>query len=372
MSLEGINNLDTEWFLNNTLTINNNVIVDGDITTTGFIYDGGVPLDYLNTNNTWTGKNTYTNDLPTFIDPTTDAQMATKNYLDGAVVGLGNSLLSSNNTWTANNAMTSLPTILGTATTTQLLNKSTTDNNINADTGNLSSVNTWTEQNTFNNTLTNNFYTPAGNNNTLVTQGYIQNELINFQPNNQLNFFRYDFGASGTRNFTCSPNTYSGCLVVMCAQGGRGVIPEPPTPHVPTTGLQSFGRAGGFAAFKLPAWSGNATLVYTSSSYTGTIGSAIFSLPNNVEVCTVLNGGWGSSNQFGGTAIFTAPFTSGQSVTGLDFVPIPPNPSMLYTYNPCVWNGLALGGSYNDATGIQVVPTGGGCCLFYFPKTTPI
>lgn len=382
MSLQGIEDLDTEWFMNNTLTVNNNVIVDGNITTTGFVYDGGIPLDYLNTNNVWTGQNVYTNDLPTYLDPVANNQMATKNYLDGAVVGLGDGLLITNNNWSANNGMTNLPVITETAVADQLLNKSGTDADINADTGKLTTTNVWTKQNTFNNVVS----VPSIDNNPtadlqrFVNVSYINNKISSYIPEPQFDFFQYAFGDVGTRNFTCDPNGFSGCLVLMCSSGGRGTFNLPPSPHVPTSNDQTFGQAGGFAAFKLPAWSGNAIFGFSASAYGGVVGSCQFDLPAAppaipTTVCGITNGAWGSNPVEGGAVSFSSlnNFTDGQAIKGNQAATLPtPSLTTFYCYNPGVYNGLALGGSYNDVTGISIPPTGGGCVIFRFKKLPPI
>jgi len=125
--------------LNNQLTINANVDVLGDLNTTGFIFDGGVPVNIQGTNNVWTAKNEFSVSLPTFLNPVANNEMATKDYLDTAVVGLGAGLLPLNNVWTGTNSFEALPSITNSATlaTAQMINKSGCDTIVASSTGSL-------------------------------------------------------------------------------------------------------------------------------------------------------------------------------------------------------------------------------------------
>lgn len=155
MSIQGIQDLDEAWTLRNQLTINNNVEVMGDLNTTGFIFDGGVPVNIQGNNNTWTGKNAFADFLPTFLDPVANGEMATKNYLDTGVVGLGAGLLPTANTWNAYNRMAGLPVITNSASvgTNELVNKSVVDGFIGSSTGSLGTNNIWSAIQTFSNVV---------------------------------------------------------------------------------------------------------------------------------------------------------------------------------------------------------------------------
>lgn len=362
MSLQGIQDLDEAWTLRNTLTINNNVEVLGDLNTTGFIYDGGIPVNIQGTNNVWTGKNTYTISLPTYLDPVADDEMATKNYLDTAVVGLGAGLLPLNNTFLTGNRMTGLPVISGTATpaSNELVNKALVDGYISSNTGSLGTNNVWTGTNTFNNVVS--VPTPLTDP-TFANKGYVDSAISAFNASGGKVEY-VEVVATGATTLTCDPAVYSGCIILMCACGGFGANTNPPTSG--GASVKSFGGAGGYAVFKVPAWSGNATFTNTSSQLNpagaGIIGSAVFTLPNLATIANISAGGNGAIGASGvGGSVDMGSFQGVQRINGSTEPLQNPitNDAITKSYNIGVLNGYGCGGSARYDTGVQTLPTGG-------------
>jgi hypothetical protein len=364
MSLQGIQDLDESWTLRNTLTINNNVEVLGDLNTTGFIYDGGIPVNIQGTNNVWTGKNTYTISLPTYLDPVADDEMATKNYLDTAVVGLGAGLLPLNNTFLAGNRMTGLPVISGTATpaSNELVNKALVDGYISSNTGSLASNNVWSGVNTYNNVVS--VPTPLTDP-TFANKGYVDSAISTFNASGGKVEY-VEIINTGVNAVTCDPAIYSGCIICMIASGGWGANVSPPV----TSGanVKSFGGAGGYAVFKVPAFSGNASLIFIDNTYTS-VGSAVFTLPNGAMVANCSGGG--NATQFAsgvGGSVDMGSFQGVQKITGSTEPLQNPvtNDAITRSYNIGVLNGFGNGGSFRYDTGVNVAPTIGYCLQIKF------
>jgi hypothetical protein len=365
MSIQGIQDLDENWTLRSSLTINNNVEVLGDLNTTGFIYDGGIPVNIQGTNNVWTGKNTYTITLPTYLDPVADDEMATKNYLDGAVVGLGTGLLPLNNTFSAYNKMTALPTIIEPALvgTDQLVNKGVVDAFVGASTGALGSVNVWTGSNTFNNVVS--VPTPLTDQ-AFSNKGYIDSAITSFNASGGKVEYVEAVISGGGFLFSCDPAIYSGCMFCMVSSGGFGYNTNP---AVPTgTSIKSFGGSGGYAVFKVPAYSGNATFSNTNNTST-TIGSCNLTLPNLATIANISGGTNGTSGASGtGGVVDMGVFFGVQRITGsIEPLQNPiTNDAITSSYNIGVLNGYGTGGSYNYLTGASVTPSGGYCLQIKF------
>ena len=356
MSLQGIQDLDESWTLRNQLTINNNVEVEGDLNTTGFIFDGGIPVNIQASNNTWTGKNAYTITLPTYLDPVANDEMATKNYLDGAVVGLGNGLLASNNTWTAYNKMTGLPVITNNATagSNELVNKAVVDGFIGSSTGSLGTNNVWSAVQTFSNVVS--VPTPLVDG-AFANKKYVDDSITAFNASGgKIEYV--ELTASGT--LTCDPAIYSGCMICMVSSGGWGTDVNPPV--ITGANTKSFGGSGGFAVFKVPAWTGNANLTITNNTLTF-IGNTQFTLPNNATIASIGGGGNASGVASGSGGVFLTGLPNIQKINGSvePFQSPITNDAITKSYNIGVLNGYGNGGSFNYLTGTNVPPTGGYC-----------
>lgn len=359
MSLEDLNNQDRSWTLRNTLTINNNVEVDGDLNTTGFIYDGGVPVNIQTSNNVWTGENTFTNYPPTYIAPINADDMATKNYMDTSLTGLGNSLLSGSNTWTGSNTMDFLPIISNSANANnECVNKNVADTIINASTGNLATANVWTGTNNFQNTLS--VPTPLVDAD-IGNKGYVDNAINAFNSSGG-KVEIIESSTTGSVNITCDPNIYSSMIVCMVGAGGYG------TNVVGVTGqtIKSFGGSGAYACFKIPAYTGNAT--YNASLNTrSTIGTSIFTSSTGTILAQVNNGVNGTSTQSGAGGNFGVIVSGVQQVPGsTQTLQNPQQAGIDKVANICVWNGFGLGGSYDFQTGVEVLPTNNYLLLIKF------
>jgi hypothetical protein len=362
MSLQGLQYLDENWTLRNSLTINNNVEVLGDLNTTGFIYDGGVPVNIQGTNNVWTGKNSYTVSLPTYLNPVAGNENATKDYLDTAVVGLGAGLLPTNNTFTGINNMTALPVISGTATpaSNELVNKALVDGFISSNTGSLASNNVWTGLNTYSNVVS--VPTPLTDPE-FANRGYVDTAIATF--NSAGGKVEYvEVVATGATTLTCDPAVYSSCIILMCSCGGFGASTNPPI----STGsnIKSFGGSGAYAVFKVPAWSGNATFTNTSSQLNpagaGIIGSAVFTLPNGSTIANCGAGANGLQTASGvGGSVNVGAFQGVQRINGSTEPLQNPitNDAITKSYNIGVLNGYGCGGSARYDTAVQTLPTGG-------------
>jgi hypothetical protein len=356
MSLQGIQDLDVDWTLRNQLTINNNVEVEGDLNTTGFIFDGGVPVNIQGTNNTWTGKNAYTGFLPTYLDPLANGEMATKNYLDGAVVGLGNGLLASANNWSAYNKMTGLPVITNNASvgTNELVNKAVVDGFIGSSTGSLGTNNAWSAVQTFSNVVS--VPTPLTDP-AFANKKYVDDSITAFNASGgKIEYV--ELLATGT--LTCDPAVYSGCMICMVSSGGFGTNVNPPV--ITGANTKSFGGSGGFAVFKVPAFTGNATLTIINNTLTS-VGSTSFTLPNLATIASIEGGTNGSGVASGTGGVFITGLPNIQKITGSQEPIQSPitNDAITKSYNIGVLNGAGNGGSFNYLTGTQVSPSGGYC-----------
>lgn len=357
MSLQGLQELDESWTLRNQLTINNNVEVMGDLNTTGFIYDGGIPVNIQASNNTWTGKNTYTISLPTYLDPVANDEMATKNYLDGAVVGLGAGLLPSNNTWNGYNRMTGLPVISNNAgaTSNQIVNKGVVDGFIGSSTGALGTNNVWTAQQSFSNVVS--VPTPLTDPE-FANKKYVDDSITAFNASGgKIEYV--ELLASG--NLTCDPAIYSGCMICLVSGGGFGANTNPPV--VSGVSTKSFGGSGGYSVFKLPAWNANASVSIVPNTLTS-VGSSSFSLPSVVSVVTISNGTNGSNVASGTGGVITQQAIEGVQVINGSVEPFQSpitNDAITKSYNIGVLNGYGNGGSFNYLNGTSVSPSGGYC-----------
>jgi hypothetical protein len=366
MSLQGLNELREDWFLRNQLTINNNVEVLGDLNTTGFIFDGGVPVNIQGNNNVWTGENLFTAYQPTFLDPTAPDEMATKNYCDGAVVGLGNALLASNNTWTAFNNLDVVPEISNNATagTNELLNKATADAFFTASSGSLGTANTWTAQQLFNNSV---FVPAPAVDNAFGNKKYVDDAITAFNASGGKVEY-VEIVVEGGNLFSCDPAVYSGCIICMCSSGGAGYTGALPVATGASTKV--FGGSGAYAVFKLPAYTGNATF-YNNSTIGSTTGTGCtFTLPNGSLVASLTCGANASAvaSGAGGTGVAGAGFSGIQFINGSTEPTQSPitNDAITRSYNIGVLNSRGLGGSFNYTTGANTSSTSGYCLQIKF------
>jgi hypothetical protein len=362
MSLQGLDDLNETWTLRNSLTINNDLVVEGDVNTSGFIYDGGIPVNILTTNNIWSGKNNYSVDLPTYLQPLANTDMATKLYLDTEIpaLGVGETYLATANVWTKTNDIKNQnPLITGTAiaSTSQAVNKSVADFNISS-VGNtiFSSANVWNGTNNFTNQI---FVENPVNDFEFANKSYVDTAVSNFNASGgKVEYVEYTTFV-GTETFTCDPAIYSGCTIIAVSMGGYGT-----TDGIATgANIKSYGGSGSMIAFKIPAFTGTANINTTIQNY-NVVGQIVITFPNGL-LLALYNGtnGTASAVGTGGT------YANNYGLQGVQYVlggtEILQNPivddSINYSYNIAVLNGFGRGGSFNYLTGALVNPTG-----FYF------
>jgi hypothetical protein len=364
MSLQGLNELREDYLLQGTLTINANVEVLGDLNTTGFIYDGGVPVNIQGNNNVWTGENDFTLFQPTFLDPVADDEMATKNYLDGAVVGLGDTFLPLNNNWSAFNKFDALPVISNNATaaTLELVNKGVVDAYVGASTGSLGTANVWTGTATFTNDVF--VPTPVGDSQ-FGNKKYVDDAITAFNASGG----KVEYVESvviGGQLFSCDPAIYSGCIFCLVSGGGLGYTGA--LPVASGASLKVFGGSGGYACFKVPAYAGNATFNNTNNT-SSVVGSCNLVLPNGQTIVTISGGQNATAvSGTGGTSVVGAGFSGLQIITGSTEPTQNPitNNAITNSFNLGVLNGRGMGGSFNYTTGVNVNPSGGYCLQIKF------
>lgn len=360
MSLQSLNGLDINWYLRSSLTVDNDVLVEGDLNTTGFIYDGGIPLDIQDDNNVWTGHNSFTNFQPTFLAPVADEDMTTYDYMSTAFTGLGAGLLPTNNAWTAQNSFIALPTITNNAValTNEAVNKVTADAYIATYTGNLGTANIWTGTNTFSNVM--NVPTPVLPN-AFGNKKYIDDEIIAFNAgggNIEYVESLIQFGA-GPLTVNLDPAIYSNMIVCMVGAGGLGA---PAGTVVTGATVKSFGGSGGYACFRIPAFIGNHTYsiqepVPASGDYLSVY--EVQDSTNLVLVGAGLSGSVGASGAGGSGGV--APSISGTQFILGSVEPLQ-NPitddTITRSYNIGCLNGYGQGGSFRWDTGTTVAPSG--------------
>ena len=361
MSLSQLNKQEQNWNLRNTLTIFNNVEVKGDLNSTGFIYDGNIPIEVVDDDNVWTGLNTFSNFQPTVLDPVNDDDLANVEYVETAFANLGASFLPLNNIWTGANTMTQLPVITNNATvgTNEAVNKGVVDGYIAGSSGNLDTVNVWTGSSVFTNTFT--VPTPVVDN-AFGNKKYVDDELTAFLASGTVDYQEVTSQTLGSTNVTLDPAVYTSMYACMVSSGGNGA----PAGTVPSgANIKSFGGAGGYSVAKLPAYAGNA--VYTIGA-----GGNTFTLPNGGLVMSITNGSDGAVGASGaGGVVSSDPTIIGcQAITG-STEPLQ-NPvttdTILYSYNVGCLNGFGQGGSFRWDTGTVVAPTGYYALFIKFKK----
>jgi len=361
MSLDGLNNLVQDWTLQNSLTIND-AVIEGNLTTTGFIYGGGVTNALLSTNNTWTGENNYTTSLPTYQSPTLATHMATKLYADTTYNNIGNNLLPLNNTFSGSNLFNILPRINNNANAgDQLVNKTVVDNSINSYQGVLNSNNNWTGNNYFNTRAIDGLDlivpTPTADQH-IANKGYVDNSITSFNSTGG-KVELTEYGSDGTFNITCDPAIYSSIIICMVTGGGYGNLNTTPT----ASSIISFGGSGGMVVWKMPAFTGNASYQALFNTRT-TVGFSKFFNSDGVQLFGMTNGDNGSSTASGtGGTLNYRDNSIGTDLNQIIYGRTEPrqnpitNPNINKCNNIAVWNGFGLGGSFNFSTGADVVPT---------------
>lgn len=368
MSLEGLNDLVQDWTLNNSLTIQD-ATIEGNLTTTGFIYGGGVTNALLSSNNTWTGENNYTTSLPSYQLPTSNNHMATKQYVDTTFNNIGSNLLPLNNTFTGSNIFNVLPKFSNNANAgNELVNKATCDNSILGYTGGTNSNNTWLGQNYFNTSPLNDLLVPTPTaDQHLANKSYVDNAVTNFN-NSGGKVELSEIASSGSFNITCDPTIYSSMIVCMLSGGGYGNANTTPT----SQSIISFGGSGGLIVFKMAAFNGNAVYQATYNTRT-TVGFSKFYASDGTQMFGMLNGGNGSSSASGSGGILnyrdpSIGVNQNQIVYGRTESRQSPitNPNIIRCNNICCWNGYGLGGSFNFSTGGESSPTNNYLLLIKF------
>ena len=367
MSLDGLNSLVKDWTLNNSLTIKD-ATIEGDLTTTGFIYGGGVTNSLLSSNNTWTGENNFTSSLPTYQPPTLSSHMSTKQYVDTTFNNIGNNLLPLNNTFSGSNTFNVLPKFSNNANAgDELVNKATCDNSVLGYTGGTNTNNSWIGSNYFN-TSTGDLLVPTPTaDQHLANKSYVDNSIVNFNSSGG-KVELVEIASSGNTNITCDPTIYSSMIVAMLSGGGYGNLNTTPTAQ----SIISFGGSGGLLVFKMPAYTGNAVYSATFNTRT-TVGFSRFFAPDGTQMFGISNGSNGSSSASGTGGVINYRDSNigvdqNQIVSGRTEPRQSPitNPTITKCNNICCWNGYGLGGSFNFTTGADVAPTNNYLLLIKF------
>lgn len=351
MSLAGLDELDLSWTLRNTLTINNDVEVKGDLNSTGFVYDGGIPIVVLPTDNVWTGLNSFPNFQPTFLAPVADEDMTTYDYMDTTFTGLGNSFLPLDNSWTGNNTMTDLPTITNAATaaTNEAVNLSVLNAYLPT-TNVLGANNTWTGENQF----TNKVIVPTPTTDQMFANKKYVDDAIDAFNLTEPTFYQEVLSQNGSIAITCDPASFSSMTVCIVGAGGNGA----PVGTTPTgANVKSFGGAGGYIAFQIPAYTGVATLevatIQAAWSYFVLNGTIIAGASAGEDGDVTESGEGGGTNLGGGL------LSAQRLFGGLEPLQNPvSNDAITSSYNIGVLNGYGQGGSFRWDTGTVVSPTG--------------
>ena len=362
MSLAGLDELDLSWTLRNRLTVNNDVEVGGDLNSSGFIFDGGIPIVVTPSNNVWTGNNSFLNFQPTFLAPVADEDMTTYDYMDTAFTGLGTSLLPLNNNWTGTNSMTVLPTVTNAATggTNEAINLSVLNAYIPT-LGVLGANNVWTGENEF----TNKVIVPTPTTNPeFGNKKYVDDEIVTFNATQSV-ALQEVLTQNGSVAITCDPATFTSMIICIVGAGGNGAVGG----AVPTgANIKSFGGAGGYVAFQIPAFTSVATLEIDTIQ----AGSSVFVL-NGTTIAGASIGSDGdvTTSGGGGSGVVQNGLLSGQRISGSTEPLQNPvsNDAITYSYNVGVLNGYGQGGSFRWDTGTRVNPTGFYALFMKFRKT---
>jgi hypothetical protein len=353
MSLSGLEELDLSWSLRNSLTITGNVVVEGDLSTTGFIYDGGLPITIDGDDNVWSANNLFKNVQPTFLAPLADEDMATSDYMETEFSDLGVSLLPTNNTWLGRNVMNVLPTITGVATagTDEMINLTGLNTLFATSTGELGLDNKWTGENTFTNKV--NVTTPA-NDAQFGNKKYVDDEIAAYNAAGGVIEYVESLIQTGSLNITLDPDVYTHMYVCMVSGGGAG---SPAGAVASGSSVITYGGSGSYAAFKVPAYNGTATYSFISPDV------AVFTNYAGQQLVLVEAGGFPAdqnSNGVGGEIQELSGIIGVQQINGSVGIRQTPivDSSIIRSYNIGCLNGYGQGGSFNYLTGASTSPTG--------------
>lgn len=361
MSIEGLNDLKQDWNLNNSLSIVDGVI-EGNLNTSGFIYGTGIASG-LSSNNVWTGENAYSNSIPTYLSPINNNHMNTRQYTNTAFNNIGNNLLSNPVTFTGQNTFNVIPKTPNGATSTKIINKTDADTKINTF-SQLSSNNTWTGNNFFDN-FGNDVTTPNPTlDNHISNKGYVDTSIINFN-NSGGKVDIVEIGTSGPHVVTCNPSVYSSMIVCMVSGGGYGS----PNLNVNLQGAISFGGSGAMICWKMPAFTGNANYEAVFNTRTS-VGFCNFYSSQGPILFGIFNGQNGTVNASGNGGTFlsknsTIISNQYQLING-STQPRLSVSTIRRVSNICCWNGFGQGGSFDYVLANDVLPTNNYCLLIKF------
>ena len=257
--------------------------------------------------------------------------------------------------------MTVLPTITNAATaaTNEAVNLSVLNAYLPT-TGVLAANNTWTGENDFRNKV----IVPTPTTDSMFgNKKYVDDEITAF---NALGVsYQEVLSQNGSVAITCDPNTFTSMTVCLVGAGGNGAVAG----AVPTgDNAKSFGGAGGYVAFQIPAYSGVATLeigtIQASWTYFVLNGTTLAGASAGED------GDSGSSGESGGGDVLNG-LLNGQRLFGKDEPYQNPvsDDTIQYSYNIGVLNGYGQGGSFRWDTGTRVNPTGFYALFMKFRKT---
>ena len=241
----------TSFSLGNNLTINNNATVDGDLIADGFIYNGGVSIDVLGTNNTWTGTNNFTNHAPTCLLASNPDDIVNGDYMTANANNIGSSLLGSANLFTGDNTFDTLPILSGsTAVGGELVNKTQADTAINNTTSGaiLASNNNFTGLNDFVNTIVANDPVSGAD---FSTKKYVDDIVANYNATGgNVSSTEVNTPKGVINSTSITPAQMSNALAVHVSIVGAGgdAFDDPANP-APVT---FYGGSGGFISALLP------------------------------------------------------------------------------------------------------------------------
>lgn len=370
MSLKGlIDGNPIPFSLDNSLTINNNVDVDGDLKVSGFIYDGGIPVGITGDNNVWTGTNDFASQTDQQAVPTNAEDIINVDYMQ-TKSNVGNAYLATDNTWTGTNTMTDLP-VLGVASTLvddELVSKLQVDNASSSyNTDLLTGDNTWTGTDAFSNTLS--VPTPVVDQD-FARKDYTDTALSTFNAGGgNVGFSDADGTTGGLDVLATGMINYTGIQFNLVGKGGN----VSSAPLVGDTQIY-YGGSGGYWSALFPPldvdyeirWvaspsAGTSQLIWTTSGASGD-GAQIATAygisavgGGNADPALAPNvggtgGNVGVSSGFG-TGIIGQPGSLGQVVYGQGGViadPAPGSaPAQINTFG--VLNGYGKGGANNVA-----------------------
>jgi hypothetical protein len=256
--------------------------------------------------------------------------------------------------------MTVLPTVTNAATGNEAINLSVLNAYIPT-LGVLGANNVWTGENEF----TNKVIVPTPTTNPeFGNKKYVDDEIVAFNATQSV-ALQEVLTQNGSVAITCDPATFTSMVVCIVGAGGNGAVGG----AVPTgANIKSFGGAGGYVAFQMPAFTGVATLEIDTIQ----AGSSVFVL-NGTTIAGASIGSDGdvTASGGGGSGVVQNGLLSGQRISGSTEPLQNPvsNDAITYSYNVGVLNGYGQGGSFRWDTGTRVNPTGFYALFMKFRKT---